>query len=58
MPRVNIIASRDHLCVNPNNTQMKGRVLEKACNEMVGNKTCIFKQGEKMARHGWEPLKI
>ncbi len=45
--KVNIIASRDHFCVNPNTKDMKGRVLEKACNDMVSNKSCWFKEGDK-----------
>lgn len=41
--RVNIIASRDHFCINPNLKEMKSKALEKACNDMVCNKTCLYK---------------
>lgn len=44
--RVNIIASREHLCINRNLKELKGRLLDRGCQEMCKQKLCKFKEGD------------
>ena len=52
--KANIIASRDQLCVNKNLTLLKGRQLEKGCQDMCKQKLCKFK--EEMTEKGSHKL--
>ena len=42
--KANIIASRDQLCINKNLSQLKGKQLEKGCQDMCRQKLCKFKE--------------
>ena len=37
---------------------MKSKALEKACNDMVCNKTCLYKQGDKKFRRFPQAMKL